>query len=57
MPVQINEVIIRTIVAPSRNGEGTAERASCEDPAQAERQREEDLLEQVLEIIKEKSQR
>jgi hypothetical protein len=52
MPVQINEVIIRTIVdtAPVSQGSGPA-------PAATNNRSEDEAIEKVLEIIKEKNER
>ena len=54
MPVQINEVIIRAVVDP-RPTQGNASQLEC--PPGANSGNDAQLLEKILEIIKEKQER
>ena len=54
MPVQINEVVVRAVVAPAPAGEQPAE-LQC--PPSGNSGSEAEMLEKVLEIIKEKHER
>ncbi len=54
MPVQINEVIVRAVVAPSPT-DGHSTRIEC--PPAGNSGSDAELLEKVLEIIKEKHER
>lgn len=55
MPVQINEVIVRAVVAPSASGStGTGGQPECPPPGNSG---DAELQERVLEILKEKTER
>jgi len=54
MPVQINEVIIRAVVDP-RPSTGTANEPQC--PPDSSTGTEAEIVEKVLEILKEKKER
>jgi hypothetical protein len=55
MPVQINEVIVRTVVDPAPGKGRGGEKQDM--PASTTNAQEIDLLEKVLEIIKDKNER
>jgi hypothetical protein len=54
MPVQINEVIVRAVVDPTP-ASGTATAPNCPPPGNSGT--EPDIVEKVLEIIREKQER
>ena len=54
MPVQINEVVVRAVVAPPR---ATEQSGQIECPPSANSGGDAELLEKVLEVIKEKHER
>ena len=54
MPVQINEVIIRAVVDP-RPADGAAKQSDC--PPGGNSGQDAELMEKILEIIKEKQER
>ncbi len=56
MPVQINEVIIRVVVDQQSGGSGTSE-PGTDTASSASSYLDEQTLERVLEIIKEKHER